>query len=54
MNFSFYCLTDGLTTAVVTNLNRFFRYYLPLEKGGALHLKKKRESPLKMLCAKFG
>ena len=33
------------------NVYWLFRNYLPIEKGGALHLKKKLES---MFCTKFG
>ena len=37
------------------NVFTLFRNYLPLEKGGALHLNKvKSPSPKWMLCAKFG
>ena len=31
-----------------------FRYYLPLEKGVALHLNKFESQPPKNNCAKFG
>ena len=37
------------------NVFSLFSNYLPLEKGGALHLNKpESSSPTRMLCAKFG